>query len=551
MDSYLKGLSSRDLDIGLKRKTEEVDIVSIKNMLKESKVCDIPADKGNGGSVCRTVQIKNGKLRSWNGCEMADGRSLSGNKGKTSICESLSPLKGISILNQARLLRHVHEELSEHPSYPLFKSFVESPDLKRVLPLFPMSFKNDAENYVRVRVDDSQIRLILRGFIYNNYLFVDAIYVFDYEKDDYSNLKIRIRDQSIVFVEDNEFIKSMFYESTFLEDFKTTAVKFERQGVPSGEVKDYLDKFKKMRDVRIKGPDEKNIDNWAKKSFDEFKDFVDTKEQEVTKTQKTKTEKIEGAELVGENEEWQVYRIYTHKAAQIYGKGTKWCITDPSKGYWDWHNLHSNLYFFISKTRSKRNPLYKVAFQDSAIKGEVYWDATDLKTKKPENIPPFKRDKVVEKVNIEGKIYTLAEFANLKGLKVVGDLDLSGTNVAKLPEGLSVGGYLNLEGTKVTELPDGLSVGSSLTLTNTKVTKLPDGLSVGMDLDLSGTSITKIPSDAKIGGEIYGLNQESKNEFIKSMCYESCIKKGDGTSLLKSPLSLTASVEESNAGGMA
>lgn len=38
---------------------------------------------------------------------------------------------------------------------------------------------------------------------------------------------------------------------------------------------------------------------------------------------------MEGAKLVYEDNEWAVYEITTHKAAVLYGSGTKWCIDDP------------------------------------------------------------------------------------------------------------------------------------------------------------------------------------------------------------------------------
>ena len=83
-----------------------------------------------------------------------------------------------------------------------------------------------------------------------------------------------------------------------VEDFKNATVKYQNQGADLEVIKDYIDRIKKLKDVKIKKPEEKNIDLWAKKSFDEFKDFIETKEQETTKTQQKKQQKTEGAELI-------------------------------------------------------------------------------------------------------------------------------------------------------------------------------------------------------------------------------------------------------------
>ena len=47
------------------------------------------------------------------------------------------------------------------------------------------------------------------------------------------------------------------------------------------------------------------------------------------------------------------------------------------------------------------------------------------------------------------------------------------------PEGVRVGGNLDLSGTKITTLPEGLTVGGNLDLNNTSITTLPEGLTVG------------------------------------------------------------------------
>jgi hypothetical protein len=162
-----------------------------------------------------------------------------------------------------------------------------------------------------------------------------------------------------------------------LADFKTTEKKFLDSGASTDEVKNYLDTFKKLRDSgRIQDVQEKDIDSWGKKSFEDLKSFVDKLSEEKSKSKEKKLKKLEGAELVAENDGWKLYKIFNHKAARLYGSGTQWCITEEDGARWREYNRHSSFYFLISKTLPKDDPFYKIAVQyRDGVK--TYWDATD------------------------------------------------------------------------------------------------------------------------------------------------------------------------------
>lgn len=101
----------------------------------------------------------------------------------------------------------------------------------------------------------------------------------------------------------------------------------------------------------------------------------------------------------------------------------------------------------------------------------------------------------------------------------IGDLDLSFTQIEKLPEKLNVNGDLNLSGLKLVELPSDLRVtgriyltGSeikvipanvefcdSLDLSNSLIEELPAGLYIPNDLNISNTTISKLPNGLKVG----------------------------------------------------
>jgi len=108
--------------------------------------------------------------------------------------------------------------------------------------------------------------------------------------------------------------------------------------------------------------------------------------------------------------------------------------------------------------------------------------------------------------------------------KHVGDLDLEGLNIRKLPNDLYVTGYLSLYNCKqltelpdklhvgetcwlddpnITELPDYLHVRHDLLLARSNIIKLPNGLHVGQSLDLRGTNITELPNGLYIGRTLF------------------------------------------------
>ena len=105
-------------------------------------------------------------------------------------------------------------------------------------------------------------------------------------------------------------------------------------------------------------------------------------------------------------------------------------------------------------------------------------------------------------------------------LNVIGDLDLTRTNITALPDNLTVGGSLDLAGTKIKALPDNLTVGGSLYLSYTDITALPDNLTVGGSLDLAGTKIKALPDNLTVGGDLDLTGTKIKALFKDSRGYE-------------------------------
>ena len=191
-------------------------------------------------------------------------------------------------------------------------------------------------------------------------------------------------------------------------DFKTTETKFLKEGITKEEIKEYFDLFKSLKNKnKITKNEEKDIDFWGKAGWGGFKEFVDKLKITKTKTEQKKIIKMAGAALVDETDKWYVYHITTHEAAMKYGSGTKWCITEKEGFHWKQYSVSNNIYFFISKTLTDENPLYKIAVLVDASGEKEYWNAKDEQMKHPpKNMPvhkleSFDLNKQPEKVQLE------------------------------------------------------------------------------------------------------------------------------------------------------
>ena len=102
------------------------------------------------------------------------------------------------------------------------------------------------------------------------------------------------------------------------------------------------------------------------------------------------------------------------------------------------------------------------------------------------------------------------------------DLDLSYSNIKRLPNKLHVIGDLILTGCEELKvLPDDLYVTGVLDLFNTPIEKLPDDLYVGADLYADDTELREIPRNMYVGGNFAfaytPLIKENTDEEIREI----------------------------------
>ena len=162
------------------------------------------------------------------------------------------------------------------------------------------------------------------------------------------------------------------------------------------KVKEYLKLFNKLKDQhRIQDSEKKNIDYWGKKTFKEFKDFVDSlvskkSTRQLKKDIHLKPVNIEGAKLVTENEDWFMYEITTYKAAKFLGS-RNWCIVRKQEDWDEYHGWYyvanakgedvlyneTCFYFFIAKNNRFAEEWRKLALQVD-YDGELsFWNELD------------------------------------------------------------------------------------------------------------------------------------------------------------------------------
>lgn len=140
--------------------------------------------------------------------------------------------------------------------------------------------------------------------------------------------------------------------------------------------------YNEMRNYVIETFDNfRNFEKLKNLKKDDIIDFIDSYESVGETIAKAK----EGAKLLYDDEEWEVYKITTYPAAQYYGKGTKWCITGNYPGHQDRgesyfngyirdNNLDGGYYFYINKT----DPTKKFCLlQDNDNEVRSIWDAPD------------------------------------------------------------------------------------------------------------------------------------------------------------------------------
>ena len=175
-----------------------------------------------------------------------------------------------------------------------------------------------------------------------------------------------------------------------IEDYKTTAVKFVASGIDKAQVDVYINKFRELSNKQKLAGEEKNIDFWSKKTFSEFKEFVDVKEKEVTdaanqKAQKKNPGKSEDITTPEQRSAgWNIIIPLDKAASVFYGNldcMSDWCVAKPEHDYFNeyFYEKNSNLIFCLNDKKEKW--AIEIKSDGSTI---IFWDIKDDQISKSE-----------------------------------------------------------------------------------------------------------------------------------------------------------------------
>lgn len=167
-----------------------------------------------------------------------------------------------------------------------------------------------------------------------------------------------------------------------MEGYKEVKQKFISAGTPIDDVSKVLSSFKDLVDRnQVKG-DERNIDWWGKKSFDEFKSFVDDKVREKSKTQ-IKRKKITGKSInLIDNEDWLVVIPLDKDASCFYGKHSDWCTTKANQAYFEKYFYDKDV-ILIYCLNKKTGGMWAISAQKDLDETELF-DKNDKSINKEE-----------------------------------------------------------------------------------------------------------------------------------------------------------------------
>ena len=139
-----------------------------------------------------------------------------------------------------------------------------------------------------------------------------------------------------------------------LESFKDAERIWISQGNAKDEITKLISIFKELKTKNQISGDEKDIGYWMKHSFDEFKDFIASIDEEYKEKSTNKATEKDVIKFF-ENDYALVVVPKTHEACQKYGASTQWCITGHSDYYWKLYMFEQGLTPYIVIFKDKAN----------------------------------------------------------------------------------------------------------------------------------------------------------------------------------------------------
>ena len=163
------------------------------------------------------------------------------------------------------------------------------------------------------------------------------------------------------------------------ESYKDAVNKFSQEESEE-TVNQYLDTFKQLSKKGIINGQEKDIGYWIQQGWYEFKEFVDSKSKEKTKSEVKKSKKKD-AIIAYDTDDKMVVIPLTKDASCFYGKNTKWCTaaTESENNFVEYFYINKIIliYVFMKETGEK----YAVAYSQHKDEFE-FFDEMDKRSSK-------------------------------------------------------------------------------------------------------------------------------------------------------------------------
>ena len=99
--------------------------------------------------------------------------------------------------------------------------------------------------------------------------------------------------------------------------------------------------------------------------------------QEYVSRPRRQYRKVDGGNVVYEDDRFFVVNPLTHQASCYYGKGTKWCTAADSSYQFNQYNNDGKLFYILDKSKQTNDPFYKVALLKKFDGDMTYYDSKD------------------------------------------------------------------------------------------------------------------------------------------------------------------------------
>ena len=120
------------------------------------------------------------------------------------------------------------------------------------------------------------------------------------------------------------------FTNVLLEGYKEATVEFSQQA-DNATVADTLAKYRDLVNRNQVQGNERNIDYWRKQGWAAFKQFVDAKSLEKSKTQIKRKKVVGNSVTLKEDDNWLVVIPLDKEASCFHGKNSDWCTTKPNQ----------------------------------------------------------------------------------------------------------------------------------------------------------------------------------------------------------------------------